>query len=197
MITAILARRRILLAKQSGEAPSADMVLLINSPNTGDFSVTTNYGTFTAAKVSEYPYFDTTVTHKLSISNVVFSTGKSISNNSAVRGLFIGVESWGTSNTYTNTLSLFYGCSNLFGIPASWTGLETLNAATSMFRNCTSLTSIPASWTGLGDLTNANSMFDGCTSLTSIPASWEGLEALTNANSIFFGCTSLSSIPAS
>ena len=66
----LLARRRILFAKQSGATPCIDMVLLINSTNTGDFSVTTNYGEFIAAKVSDYSYFDTTVTHKLSISDV-------------------------------------------------------------------------------------------------------------------------------
>ena len=77
MITAFIKRkRRAFLAKQSGEALPTDMVLLINSPNTGNFSVYTNYGAFTAVKVSDYPYFDTTVTHKLSISDVTFSTGQ-------------------------------------------------------------------------------------------------------------------------
>jgi hypothetical protein len=197
MITAILARRRILLAKQSGEVLPTDMVLLINSPNAGDFSVTTNYGKFTAAKVSEYPYFDTTVTHKLSISNVTFSTGRPLSANSAVRGLFVGVESWGTSNTYTKTSSLFSSCTSLRGIPASWAGLGALTNATAMFSNCTSLSSIPDSWEGLGELTNAGSMFSACTPLSSIPASWEGLGALTNASYMFSTCTSLSSIPDS
>ena len=195
MITAILARRRILLAKQSGNAP--DMVLLINSSNAGDFSVTTRYGTFTAVKVSDYPYFDTTVTHKLSMSNVTFSAGISLSNISAVRGLFVGVESWGTSNTYTNTTYLFNTCTSLRGIPSSWEGLGALTAASSMFYGCTSLTSIPASWQGLGALTAASSMFWGCTSITSIPASWEGLGALTEASFMFRDCTSLSSIPDS
>ena len=191
MITAILARRRILLAKQSGEVLPTDMVLLINSPNTGDFSVTTNYGTFTAAKVSDYPYFGTTVTHKLSMSNVTFSTGITISDDSAVRGLFVGVESWGTSNTYTNTSNLFYECSSLRGIPASWEGLGAVNNSTGMFAFCTSLTSVPSSWEGLGMLTDAIGMFGSCTSLTSVPSSWEGLWMLTNAINMFGGCTSL------
>ena len=43
MITAILARRRSMMAKKSGAVLSADMVLLINSTNTVDFSFTTNY----------------------------------------------------------------------------------------------------------------------------------------------------------
>jgi hypothetical protein len=189
MITAILARRRILLAKQSGEAP--DMVLLINSSNAGDFSVITNYGTFTAVKVSDYPYFDTTVTHKLSISNVVFSTGKSISNDSTVREFIVGVESWGTSNTYTNTSNLFYWCDSLRGIPYSWEGLGAVTKASNMFYNCTSLASIPSSWEGLGAVTNTNSMFNNCTSLASIPDSWEGLDAVTNVGYMFSGCTSL------
>ena len=153
----LLARRRILFAKQSGEAP--DGGLLINSPNAGDFSVTTNYGTFTAAKVSDYSYFDTTVTHKLSIQDVSFSTGQRISDDSAVRGLFVGVESWGISNTYTNTSSLFYECTNLRGIPSSWEGLANVTSASNMFNRCTSLTSIPATWEGLGALTDASSMF--------------------------------------
>jgi hypothetical protein len=185
----LLARRRILLAKQSRKAP--DMVLLINSTNTGDFSVTTNYGTFTAVKVSEYPYFGTTVTHKLSISDVTFSTGRSLSSNSAVRGLFVGVESWGTSNTYTNTYALFNSCTSLRGIPSSWEGLGAVTNATEMFWGCTSLTSIPTSWEGLGELTNSTSMFRECTSLTSIPTSWEGLGELTTAIGMFSRCTSL------
>lgn len=189
MITAILARRRILLAKQSGEAP--DMVLLINSTNTGDFSVTTNYGTFTAVKVSEYPYFGTTVTHKLSISNVVFSTGQRLSDNSAVSGLFVGVESWGTSNTYTNTSYLFSDCPHLRGIPASWEGLGAVSNARFMFSACISITSIPDSWEGLGSLYDAYCMFQGCISLTSIPDSWEGLWSLYSAASMFADCTSL------
>jgi hypothetical protein len=189
MITAILARRRILLAKQSGNAP--DMVLLINSQNAGDFSVTTRYGTFTAVKVSDYPYFNTTVTHKLSMSNVTFSAGISLSNISTVRNLFVGVESWGTSNTYTNTSYLFNGCSNLRGIPSSWDGLGAVTNASIMFGYCTSLLSIPASWAGLVELTNAEEMFRGCTSLTSIPASWEGLGAVTNASKMFRECNSL------
>jgi hypothetical protein len=195
MITAILARRRILLAKQSGNAP--DMVLLINSQNAGDFSVTTRYGTFTAVKVSDYPYFNTTVTHKLSMSNVTFSAGISLSNISTVRNLFVGVESWGTSNTYTNTSYLFNGCSNLRGIPSSWDGLGAVTNASIMFGYCTSLLSIPASWDGLGAVTNASIMFGYCTSLLSIPASWAGLVELTNAEEMFRGCTSLTSIPAS
>ena len=173
------------------------MVLLINSPNAGDFSVTTNYGTFTAAKVSEYQYLGTTVTHKLSISNVTFSTGAMLSGNSTVRGLFAGVESWGTSNTYTNTSSLFYDCTNLRGIPASWEGLGAVTGAGAMFRGCTSLTSIPASWEGLGAVTVASNMFYDCTSLTSIPASWEGLANVIRVWAMFRGCTSLASIPAS
>lgn len=191
MINMLLARRRILLAKQSGKAPSTDMSLLINSPNTGDFSVSTNYGKFTAAKVSEYQYFDTTVTHKLSISNVTFSVGRPLSANSAVRELFVGVESWGTSNTYTNTSALFARCTNLRGIPASWAGLEALTNATAMFRGCP-LSSIPASWAGLGALTKASNMFSDCTSLSSIPDSWEGLGELTTASFMFSDCTSLS-----
>ena len=188
----LLARRRILLAKQSGTAPSADMVLLINSPNTGDFSVTTNYGTFTAVKVSDYPYFDTTVTHKLSISDVTFSTGQRLSDDSAVRVLFVGVESWGTSNTYTNTSNLFYGCTSLRSIPASWEGLGDVTNTEAMFQGCTTITSIPASWEGLGELTNSTSMFWGCTSLTGIPTSWEGLGEVTNVYQMFRICTSLS-----
>ena len=187
----LTARRRIMMTKKSGKALSTDMVLLINSPNTGDFSVATNYGTFTAAKVSEYPYFDTTVTHKLSISDVTFSTGKSLSGASAVRDLFVGVESWGTSNTYTNTAGLFYACTNLCGIPSSWEGLGAVTSAFQMFQHCTSLSSIPASWEGLGALASAVNMFQDCTSLSSIPASWEGLGELTNVNSMFRGCTSL------
>ena len=146
MITAILARRRILLSKQSGAAP--DMVLLINSSNAGDFPVTTNYGTFTAVKVSAYPYLGTTVTHKLSISAVTFSTDQKLSDDPAVRGLFVGVESWGTSNTYTNTSSLFFECTSLRGIPSSWEGLASLTIARLMFYDCTSLVSIPSSWEG-------------------------------------------------
>ena len=129
----LLARRRIMMAKKSGATPSLDMVLLINSPNTGDFSVATNYGAFTAVKVSDYPYFDTTVTHKLSISDVTFSTGLRLSDNSAVRELFVGMESWGTSNTYTNTNILFFKCTNLRGIPSSWEGLGALTTAHQMF----------------------------------------------------------------
>ena len=181
MITAILARRRILLAKQSGEVPSTDMVLLINSSNTGEFSVTTNYGTFTAVKVSDYPYLGTTVTHKLSISDVTFSTGQRISNNYDVMGLFVGVESWGTSNTYTNTSSLFHSCSHLRGLPASWQGLGALTNASEMFWDCTSLTSIPLSLEGLSNVTDASLMYRGCTSLTSLPASWPVLGAVTKA----------------
>ena len=174
-----------------GGAPSADMVLLINSTNTGDFSVTTNYGTFTAAKVSDYPCFDTTVTHKLSISDVTFSTGQSLSYNYAVRELFVGVESWGTSNTYTTTSDLFYECPRLRGIPASWEGLGAVTNTVNMFSSCYSLASIPASWEGLGAVTDANGMFSYCFALTSIPASWEGLGAVTTANSMFAGCVSL------
>ena len=195
MYDMLAARRRIMMAKQSGNAP--DMVLLINSPNTGDFSVTTNYGTFTAAKVSDYPYFGTTVTHKLSMSNVTFSTGITISDDSAVRGLFVGVESWGTSNTYTNTSNLFYECSSLRGIPASWEGLGAVNNSTGMFAFCTSLTSVPSSWEGLGMLTDAIGMFSNCTSLTSVPSSWEGLGMLTDAIGMFGSCTSLTSVPSS
>src|SRR5574344_177365 len=195
MITAILARRRILLAKQSRKA--ADMVLLINSPNAGDFSVTTNYGTFMAAKVSEYPYFGTTVTHKLSISDVTFSTGQMLSDNSAVKGLFVGVESWGTSNTYTNTLNLFKAFTNLRGIPTSWAGLGAVTNASYMFHGCTLLTSIPISWAGLEAVTNASYMFHGCTLLPSIPISWAGLEAVTNASFMFNACTLLTSMPTS
>ncbi len=195
MITAILARRRILLAKKSGKAP--DMVLLINSPNTGDFSVTTNFGTFTAAKVSDYPYFGTTVTHKLSISDVTFSTGKKLSDASAVRELLVGVEAWGTSNTYTDTSTLFYVCSRLRGIPSSWEGLGAVTDASYMFRDCTSLESIPASWAGLASLGSTGNMFNRCNSLKSIPSSWEGLGAVTYARYMFLGCTSLESIPAS
>src|SRR5690554_5712999 len=188
---------RIFMSLTNGKAPSTAMVLLINSPNTGDFSVATKYGTFTAVKVSEYPYFDTTVTHKLSISDVTFSTGESLSGTSTVRGLFVGVESWGTSNTYNNTSSLFYDCTNLRGIPSSWEGLGSLNAAYYMFSYCTSLTSIPSSWEGLGALTNAGHMFDSCTSLSSIPDSWEGLASLNAAYYMFSYCTSLTSIPSS
>src|SRR5678816_119390 len=122
MYDMLAARRRIMMAKKSGKAP--DMVLLINSPNAGDFSVTTNWGTFTAVKVSDYSYLGTTVTHKLSISNVTFYAEERISNDSAVRGLFVGVESWGTSNTYIYTSNLFYECTSLLGIPSSWEGLE-------------------------------------------------------------------------
>src|SRR5574344_784914 len=132
MITAFIRRRRAFLAANN----SVDMVLLINSPNTGDFSVTTNYGTFMAVKVSEYSYFDTTVTHKLSIRGVTFSTGQSLSSDSAVSGLFVGVESWGTTNAYTNTLNLFSDCSRLRGIPASWAGLGKLTNAGNMFYGC-------------------------------------------------------------
>jgi hypothetical protein len=189
MITAILARRRILLAKQSGEAP--DMVLLINSSNAGDFSVITNYGTFTAVKVSDYPYFDTTVTHKLSISDVTFSTGQSLFYNYAVRELFVGVESWGTSNTYTATTNLFYGCTNLRGIPASWVGLEAVTNSIGMFNTCRLLKSIPTSWVGLGGVTDASRMFQNCISIARIPASWEGLGELTNASYMFLDCASI------
>ena len=191
MITAILARRRILLAKQSGAVPSADMVLLINSPNTEDFSVTTNYGTFTAAKVSEYPYFDTTVTHKLSIRDITFSNGLSLSYDYSVSGLFVGVESWGTSNTYTSTSDLFSECYRLRGIPASWEGLGAVTNTVNMFSYCASLASIPASWEGLGAVTNADGMFGDCIALASIPASWEGLGELTTASCMFRNCTSL------
>jgi hypothetical protein len=189
MITVFIRRRRAVLAANN----SVDMVLLINSSNTGDFSVTTNYGTFMAVKVSEYSYFDTTVTHTLSIRGVTFSTGQKLSDDSAVRGLFVGVESWGTSNTCTNTLNLFYDCSKLRGIPSSWEGLGKLTTADSMFKGCTSLTGIPTSWEGLGKVTDANFMFASCTSLTSIPASWEGLGKVTAAIGMFFGCTSLAS----
>ena len=189
MITAILARRRILLAKQSGMA--SDMVLLINSPNTGDFSVTTSYGTFTAVKVSDYPYLGTTVTHKLSISNVTFSAGKVISGNSTVRGLFVGVESWGTSNTYITTQALFNSCTKLRGIPSSWEGLGELTNATEMFWGCTSLTSIPDSWEGLGELTTALGMFSRCNSLTNCGTIFTGLAWATNVNSLFYRCTGM------
>src|SRR5690554_5934677 len=197
MINMLAARRRIMMTKKSGKTPSTAMVLLINSSNTGDFSVATNYGTFTAAKVSDYPYLGTTVTHKLSISDVAFSTEKSLSNISTVRNLFIGVESWGTSNTYTNTVKLFERCTNLRGIPSSWAGLANVTSASYMFNGCTSLTSIPDSWEGLGALTAASYMFNGCTSLSSIPDSWEGLGAVTNAGSMFRDCSSLTSIPDS
>src|SRR5574344_260 len=184
MITAFIRRRRAFLAANN----SVDMVLLINSPNTGDFSLTTNYGTFMAVKVSEYSYFDTTVTHKLSIRGVTFSTMQSLSGDSAVRELFVGVESWGTSNTYTNTSYLFFACPHLRGIPASWGGLEWVTTAIGMFQGCRSLTSIPASWEGLGKLANASAMFNGCRSITSIPTSWAGLEAVTNTSNMFQGC---------
>ena len=187
----LLARRRIMMAKKSGKAPSTDMVLLINSPNTGDFSVATNYGTFTAAKVSEHPYFDTTVTHKLSISDVTFSTGALLSNDSAVRELFVGVESWGTSNTYTNATYLFFKCTNLRGIPSSWEGLGELTNASSMFTGCTSLTSIPDSWEGLGELTNASMMFSSCTSLSNCGTTFTGLAKATNVSYLFAGCTGM------
>ena len=191
MINMLLAHRRILLAKQSGTVPSADMVLLINSPNTGDFSVTTNFGTFTAAKVSEYSYFDTTVTHKLSIRSVAFSTEQRLSNDSAVRGLFVGVESWGTSNTYTNTSILFYACTSLRGIPDSWEGLGLVTNASNMFDSCTSLTSIPDSWEGLGAVTDASNMFTNCTSLTNCGTIFTGLDKVTNVASLFSGCTGM------
>ena len=189
MYDMLLARRRILLAKKSGGAP--DMVLLINSPNTGDFSVSTNYGTFTAAKVSEYPYLGTTVTHKLSISDVTFSTGQRISDDSAVRGLFVGVESWGASNTYTNTSSLFYECTNLRGIPSSWEGLGSLGYAYAMFQGCTSITNIPDSWEGLASLTSASAMFQGCTSLSNCGTTFTGLAKATDVSSLFDGCTGM------
>ena len=185
----LLARRRILLAKQSRKAP--DMVLLINSANAGNFSVTTNYGTFVAAKVSEYPYFGTTVTHKLSISGVTFSTGQRLSDNSAVRELFVGAESWGTSNTYTNTKELFKAFTNLRGIPSSWEGLGAVTTTYGMFDTCTSLSSIPPSWAGLGAVTDASYMFLSCPSLTRIPDSWEGLDKLTIASGMFGNCTAL------
>lgn len=193
----LLARRRIMMAKQGGATPSLAMVLLINSPNTGDFSVATNYGAFTAVKVSDYSYFNTTVTHKLSISDVTFSTGQRLSDNSAVRKLFVGVESWGTSNTYTNTSYLFFDHPNLRGIPASWEGLDAVTNTSNMFYYCTSLASIPDSWQGLGAVTNAGHMFRECTSLTSTPDSWQGLVNVTNAIAMFQRCTSLASIPAS
>ncbi len=196
MINGLLARRRILLAKQSGEVLPTDMVLLINSPNTGDFSVTTYYGTFTAAKVSAYPYFGTTVTHKLSISDVTFSIVQPLFD-SAVRELLVGVESWGTSNTYINTTVLFNRCYNLRSIPSSWEGLGALTTSSYMFQSCTSLGSIPTSWTGLGALNNATDMFRSCTSLGSIPDSWTGLGALTSSIGMFIDCKSLTSIPDS
>jgi len=195
MYDMLLARRRIMMAKQSGNAP--DMVLLINSSNAGDFSVTTNYGTFTAVKVSDYSYLGTTVTHKLSMSNVTFSAIQRLSDDSAVRGLFVGVESWGTSNTYTNTSYLFDWCSNLRGIPSSWEGLGALTTSSYMFKSCTSLVSIPASWTGLGALNQATDMFRNCTSLSSIPDSWTGLGALNSSIGMFIDCKSLTSIPDS
>lgn len=194
MYDMLAARRRIMMAKKSGNAP--DMVLLINSPNAGDFSVTTNYGTFTAVKVSDYPYFGTTVTHKLSISDVTFSIVNPLFDP-AVRGLFVGVESWGTSNTYTNTSNLFYGCYNLRSIPSSWEGLGALTTSSYMFQSCTSLKSIPDSWTGLGALTCSIDMFRSCTSLVSIPASWTGLGALNISIGMFIDCKSLTSIPDS
>ena len=197
-MVAVIGGPVLVSGKPSGIAnKSPSMDLLINSPNTDDFSITTNYGTFTAAKVSDCPYFDTTVTHKLSIRDVTFSTGQKLSDDSAVRGLFVGVESWGTTNTYTNTLNLFSDCSHLRGIPTSWDGLGWVTDARSMFNGCTSLTRIPASWEGLGWVTDAGNMFRGCTSLTRIPASWEGLGAVANAGNMFRGCTSLTRIPAS
>ena len=163
MYDMLAARRRIMMAKKSGNAP--DMVLLINSPNTGDFSVTTNYGTFTAAKVSAYPYLGTTVTHKLSISGVTFSTGQSLSDTSTVSNLFVGVESWGTSNTYTNTSSLFYGFTSLRGIPSSWAGLANVTSADGMFLNCASLSNCGTIFTGLAKVTNVRFLFEGCTAM--------------------------------
>ena len=197
MYDMLTARRRIMMTKKSGEAPSTDMILLINSPNTGDFSVNTNYGAFTAAKVSEYPYLGTTVTHKLSISNVTFSLGQPLSNDFTVLEFIVGVESWGSSNTYTNTSALFQECTSLRGIPDSWAGLGAVTDASYMFDFCTSLTSIPSSWEGLGALTDASYMFAFCISLTSIPSSWEGLGALTDASCMFAECPSLTSIPSS
>jgi len=191
MYDMLAARRRIMMAKKSGKAPSTDMGLLINSPNTGDFSVTTNYGTFTAAKVPEYPYLGTTVTHKLSISDVMFSTGQSLSADSAVRGLFVGVESWGTSNTYTNTSALFNASTNLRGIPVSWDGLGAVTNASGMFYNCSSLTNIPASWEGLANLTYASAMFSGCISLTNCGTIFTGLANVTDVAWLFRGCTGM------
>ena len=191
MYDMLAARRRIMMTKKRGKTPSTDMVLLINSSNSGDFSVATSYGTFTAAKVSEYPYFDTTVTHKLSISNVTFSTGQRISNDSTVRGLFVGVESWGTSNTYTNTAFLFDSCTNLRGIPSSWAGLAGLNNAYYMFHGCASLTSIPDSWEGLGALKTASSMFYNCASLTNCGTTFTGLAKATDVRYLFAGCTGM------
>ncbi len=187
----LLARRRIMMTKKSGKAPSTDMVLLINSSNTGDFSVATNYGSFTAVKVSDYSHFDTTVTHKLSISDVTFSTGQSLSNNSAVRGLFVGVESWGTSNTYANASYMFTNCNSLTSIPTSWAGLGELTNAGGMFTRCTSLTSIPTSWEGLGAVTDTSAMFQNCTSITNCGTTFTGLAKVIDVRYLFNGCTGM------
>ena len=111
----------------------------------------------------------------------------------------VDLSNFDTSN-YTNTISMFAGCSSLTSLDVSNFNTSKVTSMDNMFKDCSSLTSLDVSNFNTSNVTSMGNMFNGCSSLTSLDVSnfnTSKVDSFYSFSYMFSGCSSLKALDLS